>query len=51
MIVLKTAALESLCDFLSRHEPDIAHEIEDFGDLRNVFHLIFERWPKDGTDE
>lgn len=34
---------EELTDYLERHEDDIAIDINDFGDLRNVFKLCIGR--------
>lgn len=35
-----------LIQWLERHEQDIALDIEDFGDLRNVFLYVIGREPK-----
>lgn len=39
-------ALQSLKRFLLSREADIAWDIEDFGDLREIFIDIFQREPK-----
>jgi len=33
---------KKLADYLEAHEPDIANDINDYGDLRDLFFLVFE---------
>ena len=40
-----SSAVEDLTNYLLRHEDDIAHEINDFGDLKYVFEGCIGRLP------
>lgn len=45
-------SIEKLAGFLISRESDIANEMEDFGDLKEVFKELFEREPsKDPIQE
>ena len=40
------AATDSLIQYLSNHETDIAHGINDFADLQPIFVAMFQRHPR-----
>ena len=49
MVVIEDSILEILIPWLKSHESDIAHEINDFGDLKPIFEALFLMPPqKDG---
>ena len=51
MVIVKGVPETDLRYFLLARESDIAFDIEDFGDLKNLFHLVFDRWPQKGLQD
>ena len=43
-----SSTLQELIRFLEDRESDIAREVEDFNELRNVFEELFGRAPREG---
>ena len=46
-IITKQVITIPLLKYLLSHEEDIALSINDFGDLKETFELVFDRKPKD----
>jgi hypothetical protein len=38
-------------EYLKSHESDIAYEINDFGDLKDIFMMVFDREPEKVENE
>ena len=51
MVTLKGLPYHRLREYLLHHEQDIAHGMNDFGDLRELFHLIMDAWPDNKIPE
>jgi hypothetical protein len=51
MIIVKGVPETDLRSFLLARELDIAFGIENFGELKNLFHLLFDRWPQKGVQD
>jgi ferritin-like protein len=37
---------KSMADYLERHEGDIAHDFDDFWDIKGLYEAVFEEEPK-----
>lgn len=47
MLLIKNKSANTLLEYLQNHESDIAHGINDFGDLKDLFVELFNREPKE----
>jgi len=45
-IQLSAKDFKSMADYLARHEGDIAHDLDDFGDIKGLYEAMFEEEPK-----
>ena len=49
MVIVKGLPYHRLREYLLEHEYEIASGADDFGSLRELFHLILEAWPDKGN--